>query len=187
MPRIRKYQKRPGLRLLKFKAFYLESGKAYQSAKLAGYSESYAHSNSYELAQKVRVEVAEALRAQGRDEISQARKLKELQTAQTPKWNRRHETFQLFADNAIQLEATKEISRLLDIYPAKKSDGRDTRPVQLISPVGGFTAVLAAVGGLQNLAASSAIRDQQGDRRVPGSRVQIQATLTDSGSYSTGR
>lgn len=83
-------------------------------------------------ARNIRVEIGAALRAMGLDELSQARKLLKLQAARMPKWNPAKEKFDIFDDGATQLAATREISRLLDHYPAPKEDQPAIPPVQLI-------------------------------------------------------
>jgi hypothetical protein len=83
-------------------------------------------------ARNIRVEIGAALRAIGINEISQAQKLLKLQRARMPKWNPAEERFQSFEDGATQLAATREISRLLDHYPAPKEDQPAVSPVTLI-------------------------------------------------------
>lgn len=81
---------------------------------------------------RIRIEIGAALRAMGLDEVSQAKKLLQLQNAKLPKWNPAEEEFQHFADAATQLAATREISRLLDHYPAPKMDQPPVPPVSLV-------------------------------------------------------
>jgi Terminase small subunit len=116
-----------------FKEHYLRTGNAYESAKLAGYRESVAKSRSFEMARAVRITIAEALRARGLDEVSQAQKLARLQNARAVKWNPKKEKFVGFEDADVQMRATQEINRLLDAYPAPKETS-DNRPVQIIFP-----------------------------------------------------
>lgn len=124
----------PTDRQAKFREHYLQSGNALQAAKDAGYSEATALSDSYRMAREIRVGIAEALRARGLDEVSQAKKLGELQQARAVKWNSKKEKFVAFHDADVQLRATQEINRLLDAYPAPKEDTGDNRPIQIIFP-----------------------------------------------------
>jgi hypothetical protein len=64
----------------------------------------------------------EALCAIGLDTVTQAKKLSELLEAKKPLWNRKKERWDSFSDNAVQLEAVKEVNRLLNAYPAPKPD-----------------------------------------------------------------
>lgn len=131
-------------RRAKFRERYLATGNAYQSARDAGYAESTARTKSWELARSIRIEIGDALRARGLDEVSQARKLEKLQNAKCVKWNANAEDWDTFEDGDIQMRATQEINRLLDAYPApKESDQRS--PVQIIFPASfGAIAVQAA-------------------------------------------
>lgn len=127
-------------------------GNAYQSAIAAGYSPITAKANCHLLARDSRVQVAEALEALGVDGFSQAQKLLELREAQAVKWNpakypgrpakgkkpgiAARGGWDYFADGNVQLEATKEINRVKDAYPAPREpiDGRDQRPITIIFP-----------------------------------------------------
>jgi phage terminase small subunit len=90
------------LRFRRFTDEYLKTGNAYQSALAAGYSRATAESDSYKLARLVKVKMAEALRTIGVDEISVARKLKDLLEDEDPK---------------IRLDASRECLKLLEAYP----------------------------------------------------------------------
>lgn len=118
----------------KFRELYLKTGNALQSAKEAGYSESVARADSWKFARAVRISLADALRARGIDEVSQAEKLAKLQEARTVKWNPSEEEFEEFGDSDVQMRATQEINRLLDAYPAPKEVTGDNRPIQIIFP-----------------------------------------------------
>lgn len=83
-------------------------------------------------AQFVRVEIGAALRAIGIDEISQAKKLLQLQRARMPKWNPETKRFVLFEDGGIQLAATRELNHLLNCYPPPKEEQPAIPPVTLI-------------------------------------------------------
>lgn len=143
-------------RRTKFSEFYrnggpdFRAGNAYRSALAAGYSPATAKSNCHLLARDINVAAADALRALGCDAFSQARKLLRLQQAKTVKWNpqkfpgtrgtkkRKGKAprggWDAFDDGDLQLDATKEINRLLDAYPAPKEPGDTSRPVQIIFP-----------------------------------------------------
>jgi hypothetical protein len=122
------------LRQEKFRELYLQTGNAFQSSKDAGYSDKTAKTDSWRMARAVRVSLADALRARGIDEVSQAQKLAELQQAETVKWNPSAEEFEVFGDSDVQFRATQEINRLLDAYPAPKEITGDNRPIQIIFP-----------------------------------------------------
>ncbi|MGH9562940.1 MAG: hypothetical protein ACRD3S_15930, partial [Terracidiphilus sp.] len=109
-------------------------GNAYQSALTAGYSAATAKSNCHLLARKVRIHVGEALRALGCDGFSQAQKLIELRDAKTSRWNSDKSRWDEFEDNGTQLEATKEINRIFDVYPAPKEKVEDSRPITIVFP-----------------------------------------------------
>lgn len=109
-------------------------GNAYRSALAAGYSKATAKSNCNLLARKVRVQVADARRALGCDGFSQAKKLIELREAKTVRWNTRSERWNKSEDASTQLEATKEIKRIFDVYPAPKEKVEDSRPIVIMFP-----------------------------------------------------
>ncbi len=131
----KKLEKRETLRFQKFTRLYLESGNAYRSALAAGYARNTAKVKSCEMARLVRVKAAEALRALGIDETQVALKLKEKLGAKEFRWNPAKKKWETFIAHKPQLEATKELARILDMYPAQKiggPTGSDPIPVRII-------------------------------------------------------
>lgn len=120
------------------------AGNAYKSALAAGYSATTAKAKSHLLARRANVKTAEALTLLGRDGFSQALKLIALSEAQLVKWNASDEDWDTFDDGHLQLEAVKEINRLLDEYPAPKEPNTNDAPIQIIFPANfGSVAVKA--------------------------------------------
>lgn len=130
-----------------FRTLYLKTGNALVSAKSAGYSAKTAHADSWRMARAVRVSLADALRARGIDEVSQAQKLAKLQEARTVKWNPADEAFEEFGDSDVQMRATQEINRLLDAYPAPKEITGDNRPITIVFPANFSNLVPKAEAG----------------------------------------
>lgn len=120
-------------------------GNLYQAAIAAGYSRATARSNHSELRRNLRIVLPDALRALGLDEASQAAKLGKLREAKTVRWNAKKHRWDVFEDGDVQLRATQEINRILDVYPAPKETG-DSRPVQIIFP-GDFKNLTVKAGG----------------------------------------
>lgn len=123
-----------------FDAFYINGGpdfrpgNAYQAAIAAGYSPATAKSNCHILARRASIRVLAALEARGCDGFDQANKLLALREARTVRWNPKKNRFDQFTDNSTQLEATKEINRILDAYPAPKEKVTDSRPITIVFP-----------------------------------------------------
>lgn len=139
-----------------FEQFYRQGGpefppgNAYRSAIAAGYTPITAKANCHILARKCNIKTAEALIAMGCDGFSQAKKLLTLREAKTVKWNPdkfpgrratkkragtfKHGGWDLFEDSSTQLDATKEINRILDSYPAPKQPTEPVHPVTIIWP-----------------------------------------------------
>lgn len=120
----------------------MATGNAYRSALDAGYRESTAKAKSFEFARAVRIPIADALRARGIDEVSQAQKLAQLQAARCVKFNPELGEFEDFDDGDVQMRATQEINRLLDAYPAPKQPDVSV-PVQIVFPKS-FRAIAGA-------------------------------------------
>jgi hypothetical protein len=96
-----------------------------------------AQANAHRLARAVRLQTPEALYAIGVDAVTLAKKLAELLEAKKPLWNRERKRWEFFPNCAIQLEAVKEVCRLLNLYPGPKpsvehitpnADFGDTKP-----------------------------------------------------------
>lgn len=108
-------------RLAQFAALYIEHNfDAVKACKAMGMKPSTAKSNAYLFKRSARVKLADALRAIGLDEVAQAKKLQKLQESLMPKWNAADEDWDHFENGSVQLEATKEINRILDAYPQEK-------------------------------------------------------------------
>jgi hypothetical protein len=131
----------------KFRELYLQTGNAFQSAKDAGYADATAKTDSWRMARAIRLSLADALRARGIDEVSQAKKLAKLQRARTVKWNSANEEWDKFGDSDVQFRATQEINRLLDAYPAPKEITGDNRPIQIIFPANFSNLISKAEAG----------------------------------------
>ena len=118
-PKNGKYREN-SLRFLRFRDEYLKNGgNAYQAALAAGYSRATAESDSYKLARLVKVKIGDALRANGVDEVSVARKLKDLLEDEDPK---------------IRLDASRECLKLLEAYPAPTPANGPSAQLIIYSP-----------------------------------------------------
>jgi len=113
----------PEERLTRFMEAYIACEfRAAEAARAIGMSKSSAHANAHRYVRAIRsrVDFKTALRGIGLDPISQAQKLKDLRDALMVKWNAADEDWDTFDDGHLQLEAVKEINKLLDAYPAEK-------------------------------------------------------------------
>ena len=93
---------------------------AVRAAIAIGMKPTTAKANAHRLAHHVKLEMQEALYAIDVDVVTLAKKLDELLEAKKPTWNPRTREWDFFPDSALQLEAVKEILRLLNAYPASK-------------------------------------------------------------------
>jgi hypothetical protein len=139
------------IRRAKFRELYLTGpegirGNARQAARAAGYSDATAQNSAHKMAARERIAIGDSLRNHGLDETAITKKLKFLLHAKTPKYNPGTKDFEIFEDGDIQLRTAQELSKLLDLYPAPKTD-EDMRPVTVNFPKGGFSALLALHGG----------------------------------------
>jgi hypothetical protein len=108
-------------KLAVFTKFYIENGfNALQACLAMGMRPSTAKGASAVFRKRATLTLAQRLRARGLDEDSQAKKLAELREAQMPKWNAGTEDWDIFDDGHLQMEAVKEINRILDAYPAEE-------------------------------------------------------------------
>lgn len=120
-------------RLEAFREAYIQTkGNAARAARAIGMSPALAKSEAWRLVKALNVRVADALEMLGIDAVSQAKKLLFLREATMPKWNAGTEDWDIFLDSSTQLEATKEINRLRDEYPAKKEPAPAQGPVTVI-------------------------------------------------------
>ena len=109
-------------RLAEFRAALIDNNlNAYKAAIAIGISKKSAKANSYLWARRCNLKMSEALRAKGLDEASQADKLLMLRDAATrivsdPEGD--GEVMEV-PDYRVQLEATKEINKILGAYPAE--------------------------------------------------------------------
>jgi hypothetical protein len=94
------------------------------------------------MAASERIAVGDALREIGLDAVAVAKKLRRLLNARAVRYNPGCKRFESFDDGDVQLRTVQEIAKLLDLYPAPKTDD-DTRPVIVQFPIGGFSALLA--------------------------------------------
>ena len=119
-------------RLEAFREAYIETrGNAYKAALAIGMKPSTAKAGAWRIVRALKLQVAEALEMLGIDAVSQARKLIALREARLVKWNPSEEQWDTFLDSSTQMEATKEINKLLDAYPAAKRPPNETPPVQV--------------------------------------------------------
>jgi hypothetical protein len=120
-------------RLEAFREAYIQTkGNAVRAARTIGMSPQNARVNAWRLVRALNIRVADALEMLGIDAVSQAKKLQFLREATMPKWNAGTEDWDIFLDSSTQLEATKEINRLRDEYPAKKEPAPAQGPVTVI-------------------------------------------------------
>ena len=125
-------------RLRRFREAYVSNGcNAVRAAIAVGMKPETAQANAHRLARAVRLQMTEALHAIGVDAVTLAKKLAELLEAKKPLWNRKKKRWEFFPNGAIQLEAVKEVCRLLNLYPGSKpslepitvdADFGDTKP-----------------------------------------------------------
>ena len=110
-------------RLQRFREVYLSNGcNAVRAAIAIGMKPTTAKANAHRFTRALRLQMQEALHAIGVDAVTQAKKLIELVDAKKPWWNRKKKRWDFFPDYAIQLEAVKEINRILNAYPAPRPD-----------------------------------------------------------------
>jgi hypothetical protein len=122
-------------RLQRFREAYLSNGcNAVRAAIAIGMKPTTARANAHRLARAVKLQMQEALCAIGLDTATQAKKLAELLEAKKPLWNRKKERWDSFPDNAVRLEAVKEVNRLVNAYPAPKPDVEPTIVNVVIDP-----------------------------------------------------
>lgn len=109
-------------KLQQFAALYIANGfNAVKAARAMGYKKETAQSNAYIFQKLAKVSMSDALRAIGLDEVSQAKKLEKLREAKLVKWNPGEDQWDAFEDGRLQMDATKEINRILGAYPAEPS------------------------------------------------------------------
>jgi hypothetical protein len=122
-------------RLQNFREVYLSHGcNAVRTAIAIGVKPTSAKANAHRLARAVKLEMQEALDAIGMDTVAVAKKLAELLEAKKRIWNREEQKWDVFPDTTVQLEAVKEINRLLNTYPAPKPDIEPTTVTVVIDP-----------------------------------------------------
>jgi hypothetical protein len=109
-------------KLAAFREHYLSNGfNAYRAALAIGMKPRTGQSNAHRYANLRRLEIQQALRIVGLDEVRIALKLDEVIDATTPKWNPAKRRWDIFPDFTTQLEALKQIVQLLNLYPAEAS------------------------------------------------------------------
>ena len=119
-------------RLEAFREAYIQTrGNASKAARQIGMNPKLAAANAWRLVRAIKLQVAEVLEMYGIGAVSQARKLMQLQEARLVKWNPGEEQWDTFLDSSTQMEATKEINRLRDEYPASKRPTPEMPPVQV--------------------------------------------------------
>jgi hypothetical protein len=133
----RKRHKLTTERLTQFLALYIEHDfNAVDAAIALGMSPESAHSHAHDYVRAIRhnVTIQQAFRRVGLVPMRVADKLNKLMDAKEPKWNQKTEQWDHFENTRAQLEAIKQVARLMNLYPAEPKDG-DGQTVNVIIDV----------------------------------------------------